>query len=96
MDIRDLKIKDYHVVVNALKHGPSVPARVSFHIRWSGVLRRVQVQDKKVGFNGDYIEDTATIQWSAEEKGFKFVSDPAKTSTTQFAEIGRERNGVFF
>jgi hypothetical protein len=28
--------------------------------------------------------------------GFTFQSDPASTSTTAFAEIGTERNGVFF
>jgi len=40
--------------------------------------------------------DNATLAWSAEEEGFKFVSDPEDTSTTVFAEIGQERNGVFF
>jgi hypothetical protein len=29
-------------------------------------------------------------------RGFKFVSDPADTSKSIFAEIGSERNGVFF
>jgi hypothetical protein len=42
------------------------------------------------------IEDSATIQWSAREKDFRFVSDPEETSTTVFAAIGQEHNGVFF
>jgi hypothetical protein len=28
--------------------------------------------------------------------GFRFRSDPAATSKTTFAEIGSERNGIFF
>jgi hypothetical protein len=96
MDLSDLEIEDYHDIVNALLRGPSVPADASFHVRWSGVKNRVKISDQTNGFTGNYIEDTATIHWSAREAGFKFVSDPANTSTTVFAEIGRERNGVFF
>lgn len=47
------------------------------------------------GFLGRYRECAATIQWSGEEAGFSFVSDPASSSMTRFAEIGRERNGIF-
>jgi hypothetical protein len=96
MDLSDLEIEDYHDIVNALMRGPSVPADVSFHVRWRGVKNRVKIRDETNGFTGHYIEDTATIRWSAQEAGFKFVSDPANTSTTVFAEIGKERNGVFF
>ncbi len=96
MDVSKLDVEDFHDIVNAVHEGPSIPASVSYHIRWRNVIRRVQVQDPTVGFDGDFIEDTATIEWSAEEQGFRFVSDPADTSTTLFAEIGSERNGVFF
>ena len=96
MTVNNLEIEDYHDLVNALMDGPSVPANVSFHVRWSGVSKRVKTRDETNHFVGSYIEDTATIGWSARRKGFKFVSDPADTSTTVFAEIGRERNGVFF
>jgi len=96
LDVNDVDIEDYHDLVNALKDGPSVPANVSFHLRWRGVKNRVKVRDETNHFVGNFIEDTASIRWSAREKGFKFVSDPANTSTTVFAEIGRERNGAFF
>ena len=38
------------------------------------------------------------VEWSASvpSTGFSFTSDPATTSKTVFAEIGSERNGVFF
>jgi hypothetical protein len=96
MTVNHVEIEDYHDIANALKDGPSVPANVSFHMRWSGVQKRVHLHDVQKKFDADLILDTATIGWSAREKGFKFVSDPANTSTTVFAAIGRERNGVFF
>lgn len=96
MDFRNLETRDFHNIVNTLNRGPSVPADVSFHMRWSGVTARVKVRDETNQFVGNYIEDTATVSWSSHQEGFKFVSDPASTSTTLFAEIGRERNGVFF
>jgi hypothetical protein len=96
MNLSDVEIEDYHDIVNALQDGPSVHADVSFHVRWHGVKDRVHVRDKQNEFVGDFIEDTATCRWSAETEKFKFVSAPANTSTTVFAQIGRERNGVFF
>ena len=96
MDFSDLETRDFHDLVNTLQRGPSVHADVSFRIRWSGVKARVMLRDDTNQFTGNYIEDTATIGWSAQEAGFKFVSDPENTSTTVFAEIGKERNGFFF
>jgi hypothetical protein len=96
MDLSDLETKDFHNIVNTLRRGPSVPADVSFRIRWSGVKARVKVSDDTNQFKGNFIEDTATVGWSSHQEGFKFVSDPASTSTSVFAEIGRERNGQFF
>ena len=96
MDLSNLETRDFHDIVNTLKRGPSVPADVSFRIRWSGVTARVKLRDNTNQFVGDFIEDTATVGWSAKQEGFKFVSDPANTSKTIFAEIGHERNGEFF
>lgn len=96
MELSDLETRDFHNLVNTLHRGPSVPVDVSFRIRWSGVKTQVNVRDDQNRFVGNFIEDTATVSWSAEEKGFKFVSAPASTTTTVFAEIGRERNGAFF
>ena len=99
MKATDLHVRDFFNIPNALLHlkkPVSVPATVSFDIRWSGVTRRVKVRDEKNGFAGNFIENTATIEWSAKEKGFSFKSDAAKTSTSVSAVIGHERNGVFF
>lgn len=84
---------------------PPVDAIVSYTIRWSGALARVDVVDlENTGlttnhrFAGRFIEGTATVEWSVSvpSMGFTFESDPADTSKSQFAEIGHERNGVFF
>lgn len=91
-----MDVADYHDLVNALKHGPSVPANVSFHIRWSGVKKRVHLRDEQNEYDAQVIEDSATIRWSARRKDFKFVSAPASTSTTVYSEIRSERNGEFF
>jgi hypothetical protein len=96
MNLSEVEIRDFFTIPNALMRGKSVHADASFNLQWSGVKKRVQTSDATNQFAGSYIEDTATLAWSAEEEGFKFVSDPADTSTTLFAEIGHERNGVFF
>jgi hypothetical protein len=56
LHVADLKIEDYFNVRNANTNGPSVEARVSFDISWSG----------------------------------------ADELVSHLAEIGKERNGVFF
>ncbi len=94
--VSNLAVEDYHDLANALKDGPSVPATVSFHVAWSSMTRRVKIRDTSSGFAGQFVENTATIAWSATEAGFSFQSDPASTSTSMFAEVGKERNGVFF
>jgi len=68
MKLSDVEIEDYHDLVNALKRGPSVHADVAFHVRWNGVTKRVHVRDEKNEFVGNFIENTATIEWSAETK----------------------------
>ena len=98
MRVKDADVEDYHTLKNAVLEGPSDPASVSFVIRWHGVNALVDVRDFALGFAGRFIEDSATVEWTASvpSTGFSFVSDPATTSKTTFAEIGSERNGVFF
>lgn len=96
MRVANLALGDYTNIANALSNGASVAAMVSFDIEWIGVNRRVRVRDTKIGFAGEFVENTANIAWSATEAGFTFVSDPASTSTSLFAVIGHEMNGVFF
>jgi hypothetical protein len=62
--------------------------------KWLPVIQRDTIRDQVNGFAGQFIENAATIQWSAStEEGFAFESDE---NTLSYALIGKERNSVFF
>jgi hypothetical protein len=97
MSVSNLHIEDYFNLGNALADGHSVEATASFSVNWTGpITRTVSVRDPSTQFIGRFREDTATVAWSGSEDGFTFVSNPASTSTTLFAETGHELNGLFF
>jgi len=97
MQATDMAIRDYGNVINSLQNGPFVPATVSFDQRWTGGGGHVKVRDHENDFGGRYVEGSASIEWSGQNaKGEFFQSDPASTSITHFAEVGKERNGAFF
>jgi hypothetical protein len=94
LHVADYPIGDFHDVVNALTGGdPVAQATVSFDVDWSGVDARVKIRNDTTDFAGEFIHNSATLAWSASQPGFSFTSDPADS---HFAEIGHERNGVFF
>jgi hypothetical protein len=86
-------IDDYGNVVNALTGGAEVSASVSFAINWSGVQQRLNLSNPDLGFAGEYVHTAASLVWSATESGSSFTANPL---AADFAEIGHERNGVFF
>jgi hypothetical protein len=90
---KDVKLPDYGNIGNALKDGPSLPAEASFAVRWMGATGAYVASSGLFRFLG--LSTGATIEWSATEAGFAFKSDPANTSTKNFAIVGREQNGVF-
>lgn len=94
--LEHLATMDHHDFLNSLQRGPSIPATASFNVKWRGVKRRFQVRDAANGFGGTFVETGATIEWVSSDEHVFFVSDPADTSTTVAAVLGRERNGVFF
>ena len=97
----DVPIFDYGTIINALFGGgpPAVPGLVSFKVVWGGVGQRVKIRNTDPvygGFAGEFIRNTAQMEWTATVGDYTFVSDPPATSSSAFAEIGRERNGSFF
>jgi hypothetical protein len=95
LDVEKLALFDYFSVGNALNDGPSVDATVAYHMRWASGGTSLTIDDgKQFHFAGR--RTTSTISWSAHEAGFRFQSSPAHTTLTNFALIGRERNGVFY
>lgn len=95
LDVDGLALFDYFSINNALNDGDSIDAKVSYSIRWSGHGSPLTIDDgSNFHFHGR--QTKAFISWSAHEAGFTFKSDPAHTTHTNFALVGRERNGVFY
>ena len=100
----DVPVFDYGNLNNALLGPPPSPlptGTVSFKVVWSGVNQRVNIRNKADpedggGFAGEFIRNNAQMEWTATVGDLTFVSDPLKTSSSSFAEIGHERNGSFF
>jgi hypothetical protein len=100
MTVANLRLFDFFNIPNGLfrfLNPVSVGAICSFDNHWSGpVTNRSHVSDPTVGFAGEFVLSQATMTWSAAtDDGFRFVSDPAGT-TSAFAQLGHMRNGVFF
>jgi hypothetical protein len=110
MHVHNLVLEDYFNLLNAAAEGgPPGPglgeadATVSFDVVWGGpVTRRVSVRDAANGYAGRYAENQATINWSgSNDLGFTFTANSGNFSTSvpeagPFAELGIERNGIFF
>jgi hypothetical protein len=90
-----LAVFDYFTLNNSLMDGNSIPATVTYNLRWARHGTPITVDDG-VHFHVKGRQTTATIEWSAREKGFRFHSDPPSTTHTNFALVGEERNGVFY
>lgn len=96
LQVSGLDVEDYHDVVNALTDGPSVPATVSFDVRWDHPLGRAKIRDVGNTFAGDFVQNVAKTAWSGSTATAQFVSDPAGTSVNEFSLLAHERNGSFF
>jgi len=103
LKVNNLAAEDYFNLPNASIPGNEVDATVSFDVVWNGpITRRVNVSDAADGFAGSYVENQATINWSASNsQGFSFVANPGSFATSvpeagPFAELGHEQNGIFF
>jgi len=101
MEADDVPIFDYTIIPNALfGGGPApTPGSVSFTVTRSGVDERHKLRNTDPvygGFAGEFIRNTAQMEWTATVGNFTFDSAPLSTSSSVFAEIGHERNRVFF
>jgi hypothetical protein len=101
LQVSNAPILDYGSLGNALFGGgpPPVPGTVSLRVDWQGVNQRLNIRNTDPvygGFAGEFVRNSAQMQWSATVGDFVFESDALGTSSSSFAEIGHERNGVFF
>jgi hypothetical protein len=101
MEATDLPINDYFTGGNAVGGGGDAPQPgvVSFKVVWQGEDERLTIRnDDPVfgGFAGEFVRNTAQMEWRANVGDLLLVSDLLATSSSSFAEIGTERNGSFF
>ena len=101
MQANDVPIHDFGTFGNDITGGgaPPPPGTVSFKVVWSGVNQRLNIRNTDPtygGFAGEFIRNSAQMEWTATVGDLKFVSDLLATSSSSFAEIGHERNGSFF
>ena len=101
MQANDVPIHDFGTFGNDITGGaPNAPAgTVSFKVVWSGVNQRLNIRNTDPtygGFAGEFIRNSAQMEWTATVGDLRFVSAPLATSSSSFAEIGHERNGSFF
>jgi hypothetical protein len=83
--------------------GPnSTPAELSMTIEWEAVETQVSLGSgtavpptDPAAFLGNFAKANSTAQISGRELGFSFQSNPGVDSSLGYAELGRERNGVF-
>ncbi len=97
----NVPILDYGNEGNALFGGGPAPVRgsVSYTVAWSGVNERVNIKNSDPvfgGFGGEFVRNGAQMEWTARVGDLQFVSAPLATSSSSFAELGHERNGIFF
>jgi hypothetical protein len=100
MKANNVPILDYGDIGNALfGGGPApTPGSVSFKVTWSGMTEPVNIQNNDPvygGFAGEFVRNSAQMEWTAKVGDFAFVSYPLVTSSSSFAEIGYLRNGSF-
>ena len=93
-----MEADDVPILDDIYGNPPPTPGSVSFTVVWSDVDERLKIRnDDPVygGFAGTFIRNTAQMEWTATVGDFTFVSAPLETSSSVFAEIGHERNGIF-
>ena len=98
VQVSNLAVLDYGDFINSLFGGgpPPVPTNLSYKIDWFGGSGRDNIVNPDDGFAAEFVRGSAQMEWSATRGDYSFVSAPASTSESIFAEVGQERNGIFF
>jgi len=112
LHVRNLCVYDAFTVANSVQGVNRAVNQVkgiinSLDMSWSGIIKRDSANEPGNQMRGSFMENTATIAVTATTPftivtalsnghGFQFVSDPASTSVSNFAQIGQEFNGVFY
>jgi hypothetical protein len=91
----DMDIRDFHSIPNSLTRGSSDPASFRLHVEWDGEGAVRTVNDATNQVAARFVKGPGSISFRATNGSFTF--DAAREGQRViFAEVGRERNGVFF
>lgn len=92
--LEDVKLRDFFTFANSITPGgTSVPGRASFRVRWTGTTGSFSSHGADFSFQGH--TTNAHVDWSANEAGFSFQSDPDGQAYDFPPILGHERNGRF-
>jgi hypothetical protein len=105
LHLTNIPVFDFFTVANSLDPAHRLDAAAALinavRVEWSGVTRRLEFSDAENTFAGLFLESSAAIDVKVTTRsvpthnipGFRFASD---TTKSLFAQIGQERNGIFF
>jgi len=96
MDVDNLASRDYGDLINAITGGPFLPAVISFRVEWATSSDKRHFHDDASGFDADVVLNSAQAWWQGETSAARYVADNLSTSASLFAEVGHEKNGVYF
>ena len=85
---------DYHDFVSSVTGGIPDPGIVSFRAEWLRSLDRHHYSNAARGWEGTFVTNHSTCHWSGRTAKAEFHTDTVDPEI--FAEVGHERNGVFF
>jgi hypothetical protein len=92
-------ILDYGDIPNAIGgERPPVQGTVSFRVEWRGPARPIAIRNTDPvygGYVGEFRRNAARMIWTARVGDFEFRSGVLETSSSTFALLGQERNGIF-
>jgi hypothetical protein len=89
------EVKDFHNIPNSLSGGTGDDASFRLHVEWDGEGAVRTVNDATNQVAARFVKGPGSISFRATNGSFTF--DAAREGQRViFAEVGRERNGVFF
>jgi len=101
LQFKNVAVLDWITVPNSFSNGQLLgapaAATMSLNIQGSGVTRRLNgFSSPANGFQGDFVENSATIAVSTQNTDGSFSFSGTGDTSSCFAQIGRLQNGSFF
>jgi hypothetical protein len=98
-----LRLRNFPLIETFTFLGPhATQAALSMTIEWEALEKQVALGSAKevpptnpAAFRGHFAKARSTAHFAGRQLGFSFESDPGVSTDEGYAEIGRERNGIF-